>query len=486
MLVAALVVSALAAYGKYRQVWHSIKRVHITDTDLGHHRPPVYSTASMNVLVIGSDSRSGRNAKFGARIQGQRSDTIMVMHLSPGRRGAIVMSIPRDSVVPILGCRREPGFTGQQAQPGQIEQINSSFAVGGPGCLWKTVEQTTGIHIDHFIALNFTGFEKVVNDIGGVSVCLPWAIKDPNSKLHLSRGLHHVGGAEALAFWRVRYIGEGSDLQRIRRDQYLMAALLQGIRHSGLLTSPTRIYSVITDTASAMTTDSGLSLSTMIRIADSLRGLSAASVQFVQTPAAAYPPNPDWVQWPQPKARRLFSAIAHDRSVPRSPGRRAAGSPPTLASVSASSVHVEVLSGSGAPGVASQAARALGRRGFGIIGTGDADSSGYTSSVIEYAGRAQKPAARKLATQLPDVKLRRDRALAAGRIELIIGSRYTGLIPLPAGSGGASPAAAPSRSLSPSVSARRVGSLTKKYGGITGSANVCADTGAFAGPDGHS
>ena len=215
-----------------------------------------------------------------------------------------------------LSCpaRPRPGSPGQTAQPGQVEQINSTFAYGGPGCLWKTIEQTTHLHLDHFIELNFTGFEKVIDDVGGVSICLPFPVNDPLSKLHLSRGRHHVYGAEALAFWRARYIGEGSDLQRIRRDQYLMASILQGVEHSDLTSNPARILSVITDAAKSMTTDAGLSLSTMITIVDSLRSLRPGAVQFVELPTVAYPQNPDWVSWPASDAA-LFSALAHDRSV---------------------------------------------------------------------------------------------------------------------------------------------------------------------------
>ena len=495
MLVAVLVAGALAVYVKYREVWHSIKRVHISKLDLGRHRPPVYNTDAINVLVIGSDSRSGRNGAIGGRagISGQRSDTIMIMHLSPGHRDAVVLSLPRDSVVPVLACSPEPGFAGQQAQPGQIEQINSTFAFGGPGCLWKTVEQTTGIHIDHFISLNFTGFEKVINDVGGVSVCLPWAIDDAKSRLHLSRGVHHIWGTEALAFWRVRYIGEGSDLQRIRRDQYLMASVVKGVMHSHLLSSPARVYSVVTDAARAMTTDDTLNLATMLNIVESLRGLSAGSVQFIEAPTVAYPGDPNWVEWPQPQARRLFMAIERDQAVPGGTGGAKPGSPPTLASVPASSVHVEVLNGSGLNGAAGQAASALARRGFGVTGTGDAASFGYTRSVIDYADRAQRAAARTLAAQVPGSVLRRDQALAAGTIQLIVGSGYTGLAPRqastasPSPSASASPSASPSASASPSPSASpAVSGLSRKYGGITANTNVCADSGAFSGPDGRS
>src|SRR5262249_2957891 len=115
--VALLVVAAsLTAYFRYRSVWSSIQRVQIVG--LGS-RPPQYNTNALNVLLIGSDSRAGANRKFGATVEGQRSDTIMIMHISPGHRDATVLSIPRDSMVPILACPADgPGIPGQQAEPG--------------------------------------------------------------------------------------------------------------------------------------------------------------------------------------------------------------------------------------------------------------------------------------------------------------------------------------------------------------------------------
>jgi len=307
-----LVAASLAVYARYRSIWNSIHRVAITG--LGP-QPPQY-TRALNILLIGSDSRAGANRRFGSGIQGQRSDTIMILHIAPGHQRATVLSIPRDSMVPYLPCSVEPGFAGQQADQGE-ERINATFASGGPGCLWKTVEHETGIHIDHFIQLSFTGFEHIINDIGGVSVCLPEAVNDPASGLRLTAGLHHVMGAQALAFWRERHIGTGSDLQRIQRDQYLMAALLQATAHSDIRGSPTRLYSIVVDAATAMTTDTELDLSTMLRIAASLRGLSSRSVQFVQVPEIPYPPDPQAeVTFEQPEAGALFSAIAHDTALP--------------------------------------------------------------------------------------------------------------------------------------------------------------------------
>jgi LCP family protein required for cell wall assembly len=343
-LAVCLVAVSLTAYLKYRSVWDSIRRIQVSG--LGA-RPPQFTTA-MNILLIGSDSRSGPNASFGAGITGQRSDTIIVLHLAPGGRSAMVLSIPRDSVVPILSCPPEAGTPGQAAQPGQVEQINATFAYGGPGCLWKTVEQTTHLRIDHFIELNFTGFENVINDIGGVNICLPFAINDPMSKLRLGPGRHHVGGAEALAFWRARYIGQGSDLERIERDQYLMAAVLQGVERSDLLGSPTRLLAVITDAAKSMTTDTGLDLSSLIHVVESLRQMRPGAVQFIELPSVPYAANPDWVQWPSSDGQ-LFRAIAHDWAVPRTASKiapRSAGPAPRSASLASWSASLASWSAS--------------------------------------------------------------------------------------------------------------------------------------------
>ena len=311
VLTAVLVAGALTAYAEYRSLFGSIARIRVIG--LGN-RPPSYNTA-LNILVIGSDSRKGIDARFGKHIAGQRSDTVMVLHLSPGRDRAIVLSIPRDSVVPVLACPPAAGAPGQAAQPGQVEQINATFAQGGPGCLWKSVEHATHIRLDHFLELNFSGFERIINDIGGVTICLPYAISDPRSRLRLSRGSHRVMGAQALAFWRVRYIGLGSDLERIRRDQYLMASVAQGVTRSDVLSDPGRVYSVMTDIAASLTTDSQLSQSALISITESLRNLPLRAVRFIQAPVLAYPQNPNWVQW-APQASKLFSAIAHDRKLP--------------------------------------------------------------------------------------------------------------------------------------------------------------------------
>jgi len=466
-LTAVLVISSLYAYVRYREVWDSIKRVNVS-ADLPSE-PPSFGNA-LNILLIGSDSRAGKNGAIGGSggIQGQRSDTVLVVHISPAPHRVVVLSFPRDSVVPILKCVAEAGTSGQQAQPGQVEQLNSTFAYGGPGCLWHTLEQTTHIRLNDFVELNFTGFEKVINDLGGVNVCLPVAVHDPMSGLHLSKGRHHIYGKQALAFWRTREdLGLGSDLQRIQRDQFLMISLLQGIEKSGLLGSPTKVAKVIGDAAHAMTTDSGLTQSRMVQIASGLRALSRKSAQFIEVPTVAYQANPNWVQW-TPQDSQLFSAIAHNVKVPKiKKGKKSSGTGRAVTVLAEpSSVQVEVLNGSGVAGVASTAAAGLTNRGFDVVGNTNASSFTYTHSVVQYASSADRAKAEAVAAQISGATLQENPTMTGGTVNLILGSSFTAL---------KSKAAAKAAARTSSVS-----NLAKTYGGLTGNANVCHDQGAFA------
>jgi LCP family protein required for cell wall assembly len=454
-----LVAGSLVVYVKYRQVWDDIKRVDISADQNGFKQPPVDPNA-INILLIGSDSRAGVNGKIGGQDQGQRSDTVMVLHIAPGSRRATVLSFPRDSVVPIESCTAEKGTPGQTADPGQIEQINSTFANGGPGCLFKTIEETTNIHLNDFVELTFIGFEKVINDLGGVTVCLPEAVDNPQSNLDLSAGRHHIFGYQALAFWRTREnLGEGSDLQRIQRDQFLMASLLQGIEKSGLLTSTTKLASVIGDVAKNMTTDSQLTQSTMLKIGESVRGLSAKSVDFIEIPVVTYLPNPDWVQW-SPDATQLFSAIAHDTKLPKKGKAKPAVS--TVQKVSPANVRVEVLNGSGQDKVAATGSADLTAKGFDVLGSSNAANFDYTKNIIEYHGPADRAAAQTVAAQFDDVALQPSASVPAGTIDAILGSDFT--------------------SLKSATAPTSTANLARTFGGITGNTRICKDNAAFAGP----
>jgi LCP family protein required for cell wall assembly len=464
----AVVATSLVAYAKYRGVVGSIHREKVTAAMLGK-RPPY--TAGLNILVIGSDSRQGLRVNFGSDVLGARSDTSMLLHIAPGHTRADIISFPRDSMVPVLACADDKqGHPGQSAQPGVLERLNATFSAGGAPCLWKTLEQETGIRIQHFVEVNFAGFQSIVNDVGGVPVCLPFAINNPQSRLHLAAGKRVVTGAQALAFVRLREnVGEGSDTQRIQRQQYFLAAVMQKLKSTNLLSQPSRIFNVVRDVAKSLTTDSGLDLSTMLRIANSMKSLSSSSVQLVTVPVVPYAGDPAAeLSWEQPQSARMFRAIERDKNLPATAKAKAkaATAEPTA---SPATVHVQVLNGSGLSGVAGTTASALTAKGFAVTGTGPAANYNFTSSVIQYSSAAQLPEVNTLKALVGPVVVQQDTALGTGSLNLIVGSSFTGL---------STAKASGSKS-----SAKTLGNLAKSYGGITASTNICKDSAAFTGPD---
>ena len=474
----AVVATSLAAYAKYRGVVGSIHRENVTAAMLGK-RPPY--TAGLNILVIGSDSRRGLGRKFGSDVVGARSDTSMLLHIAPGHTRADIISFPRDSMVPVLACANDQqGHPGQSAQPGEVERLNATFSAGGAPCLWKTLEQETGIRIQHFVEVDFAGFQSIVNDVGGVPVCLPFAINNPQARLHLAAGKRVVNGAQALAFVRLREnVGEGSDTQRIQRQQYFLAAVMQKLKATNLLSQPNRIFNVVRDVAKSLTTDTGLDLSTMLRIADSMKSLSSGSVQLVTVPVVPYVGDPAAeLSWEQPQADRMFRAVEADRDLPASAkakgngkgnGKaRTAATATAEPTVSPAKVSVQVLNGSGVTGVAGAAATALTAKGFTVTGTGPAANYSYASTTIQYSSAAQLPEVNTLKAALGSAVTQKDTALGAGSISLILGSDYHGL------STGKSAAGSSAKALS---------NLAKSYGGITANTNICKDSAAFTGPD---
>jgi LCP family protein required for cell wall assembly len=322
VLVCSVAAALLVGYVEYHKVVSEVH--HVAVTDLGK-RPPVYSTTSENILLVGDDSRSGLDHHQQVLLhtgsdEANNTDTIMLLHISPGRHELTVMSMPRDTMVPYYECDAGGGYAGQQANPYAYERINAVLAQGGPSCLWKTVEQQTGIHIDHFMELGMAGFVNVVNDLGGVTVCAPFDVDDPVSGLVLDTGEHHINGITALAFWRTREdIGEGSDLQRIQRDQFMGAQVVKAVLGGGTLSNPLKLVRVASDIAPNLTVDSGMSTSDLVSLAESLHGLSTADVQFVTAPVIPWPADPDAeVGLNQSAAAAMFTAIAHDTSIPAS------------------------------------------------------------------------------------------------------------------------------------------------------------------------
>jgi LCP family protein required for cell wall assembly len=368
--------------------------------------------------------------------------------------------------VPVYGCKAGQGMPGQENDPSAVVEINQTLSHGGVSCLIKTVEHSTGIFLDHFIQVEFTGVVKVVNDVGGVNVCVPQAIDDSHSGLKISAGKHHIDGLTFLEFWRTRYsVADGTDLKRINRDDLLLAEMLRGIISGGVLTNPTKLLPVVDDAARAIyATDRGLTQSDLVSIAESFRSLSSKDVQFIEAATQPYPPATAQVEFVQPADQQLFSAIAHDTKLPTK-AKAGPSSKPVVETLAPAEVKVEVMNGTSVPNLATDTATDLTARGFQVVGPPGDVAADSPDSAIEYASSADLPAATTLAAQVPGAKLRKDPSVAAGTVELILGSSFTALATNPS----ATPSAGPS-----------VGSLAKNFHGITGNATCRTDASAFA------
>ncbi|MGD6755059.1 LCP family protein [Streptomyces sp. BH105] len=288
------------------------------DKAIGGDRPEKLPTSGQNILVLGSDSRSGANAKLGTgKVAGARSDTAMVLHIPEGRSRATAVSIPRDTLVTRPGCTKADGTKTPSADR---VMFNSVYSLAGPACVVKTVEAMSGVRMDHFVEIDFAGFKGLVDAIGGVTVSVDKAIHDKSSGLDLEAGTHKLDGTQSLAFVRTRHgVGDGSDLGRIGLQQQFMIALLSEIKQQDLLGSPTETYKIADSLTASLTTDDGLaSLTKLATFGRSMKGVDPASMETIMLPVAYDKADPNRVVAAQPQADTLWKAIRGDREIPES------------------------------------------------------------------------------------------------------------------------------------------------------------------------
>ncbi|WP_327677498.1 LCP family protein [Kitasatospora sp. NBC_00458] len=271
-----------------------------------------------NILLIGSDDRTGANATYG-EAGGQRSDTTILLHLAADRRHATAVSIPRDVMVTVPACQKPDGTRSRQS----LMQFNAAFETGGPACSIRTVEQLSGIRVDHYVILDFAGFKRMVDAVDGVEVCVPQAIHDKDAKLDLSAGRQTLRGEQALGYVRAREtLGDGSDTQRMGRQQQFLAALIRKVQSQDVLLNPTKLWPVLDAATSSVRADSGLSsLGALYDLTQDLRGIPSSDVVFLTAPRRPYRFDSDRDEFVQPQTTQLFTALRDDRPVTvRPPG----------------------------------------------------------------------------------------------------------------------------------------------------------------------
>jgi LCP family protein required for cell wall assembly len=418
-------------------VYASIKKI---DVFSGlKHRPSPGPAGAMNILLAGVDRRQGMSDAEIQRLHlgqadGARSDTMMLIHLSEKHDKVTVVSLPRDSLVTI------PAHTsdGTEARkgtdiPDRQGKLNWAYAYGGPSLTIQTVEHATGIRIDHYVEVNFLGFLRIVDALGGVTVCTPVPIHDSYSGLNMEPGTHHIDGPTALAFARVRHdVTGGSDLGRIDRQQLFMAAMMKQALSTSTLANPLKFTKFLSAVLAALRVDKGLSKGTITSLAEQLKGLSTNSVTFTTVPLS----NPDFmtpingsapqstVQWDADASSKLFSQIEGDDSIiPPSATPSATATKKNDLTVPPGHIEVRVINGVGTRGLAGRAAGDLRGAGF----TADivpGSRPGATQTVIQYsAGR--EDSARTLKAAIPGATLKEVPSLG-GILQVIVGASWSG------------------------------------------------------------
>ncbi|HEY9372470.1 LCP family protein [Streptomyces sp.] len=288
--------------------------------------PSPGALGAQNILMIGSDTRAGSgNKKYGRDKGSERSDTTILLHLAAGRSSATAVSVPRDLMVWIPSCRKPDG-TRTRAQ---WAQFNWAFGFGGTACTIRTLEGLTGIRIDHHMVVDFRGFKKMVDAVDGVEVCLREPVNDPDAHLKLPAGRQTLRGEQALGFVRARKsIGNGSDTERMDRQQQFLGALVNKVQSNGVLLNPTKLYPVLDAATKAITTDPGLdSLRDLYDLARSMRSVPTEKVQFLTVPRRPYTYDPNRDELVQPAANDLFKRLREDRPVVVAPGPEDDGKP---------------------------------------------------------------------------------------------------------------------------------------------------------------
>lgn len=418
-----LVAGSLTTYGFYRKLSGNIRQ-HDVLGKLGDDRPG-RARGVENILLIGSDTRVGQGENYGTTVEGARSDTLILLHLSTERDKAVLVSFPRDSVVDIPSCQAPDG----SVVPPHTAMINEALNLGGPACSWRTIESLTGIRVDHFVQIDFSGFKHVVNALGGVEICLPEAVDDPKARLNLPAGRHVVNGEQALGYVRTRYgIGDGSDLERIQRQQKFMAAVIEKATSTRLLFDPPRLYRFLDAITHSVSTDRGLALIDLRRIAESVKGMGTDEVTFVTVPTQPAPSNPNRLVWTQPAAGRLFEAIRANARVPSS-----VPSPGVPGSAAPSQVQIRVLNGTEIDGLAGRTADELRAHGFRVVGVGNTEAPA-AETIVRYGPEAQ-PQAAAVAEAVQGARTV-EREMTSDTVELVIGNDWQGLDPAGPGSHG--------------------------------------------------
>ncbi|MEU9991891.1 LCP family protein [Streptomyces sp. NPDC048045] len=318
LAVAVLVVAAAGGgWAVYAKLSANITPDEAAAAELARYereRPTALVRGAQNILLIGSDTRAGQgNQEYGRDLGSERSDTTILLHLAADRRSATAVSLPRDLMVDIPSCRQPDG---KRSEP-VFAMFNHAFQTGGSACTIRTVEKLTNIRVDHHMVVDFSGFKEMVDAVDGVQVCLKEPIDDKAAKLKLRAGRVTLDGEQALGYVRARKsLGDGSDTDRMERQQRFLGALVDKVQSNDVLLNPVKLYPVLDAATSSLTTDPELaSLRGLYQLVRGLRDIPTEHVQFLTVPRESYVYDANRDQLVEPEAEKLFARLRADQPV---------------------------------------------------------------------------------------------------------------------------------------------------------------------------
>ncbi len=425
---AVIAISVIAGFLGYAtmQITDKIEPIQVIESPT-----PVPETGPLNFLLMGTDTRTGQGGDFGSEASYGglgRSDTTMLVHLASDRKTAIVVSIPRDSMVQIPVCTREDG----QVINSRLDRFNSAFALAGPACTIKTFESLTGIKINHAVVVDFLGFSNVVDALGGIEVCPNFPINEPaagGAGISLPAGIQTLRGSDALGIMRARYtLADGSDLARIKRQQELLAITIDQVQRKNIITDFTTLYRVATAATSSLRMDAGLAnIDSLVTLAQSVVGLRSKDITFMTVPFVLSPGG-NTVQWTD-EANTLWQRIIQS-SLPGVSAGPVEGEvepvpevepTPVAPSLSAADVLVTVLNGTRRAGFAASTSNYLKTQGFQIDEIDNAPNKDTANTLLVYAA-GQEEKAQLVANALQITNMIEDPELIGADVVVVLGN----------------------------------------------------------------
>jgi LCP family protein required for cell wall assembly len=280
--------------------WSSLKRVEA----IGSGGPA--DTPGRTFLVVGSDSRADLSARERRRLHtgkaaGQRTDTIMLLHVPDGGGPTVLVSVPRDSYVAIPGHDKN--------------KINAAYAFGGPKLLVRTVQQATGLHVDGYVETGLGGYATLVDAVGGIDVCVKRALKDAKAHIDVKKGCQTMDGATALGYARARYSDPRGDLGRVERQRQVLAAIAGKTLSPSVVLVPWRAFPAASAGGGALTVDTATSPTDLLAFVQAMRAVAGGGGLSLTVPVgdSALRTNAgEAVSWDSAKSGALFGALRRD------------------------------------------------------------------------------------------------------------------------------------------------------------------------------